>query len=573
MKIYKTSTLYNSSNKIIEGTDFISGVREQKFISSKNTTVSLTGAAPAMTLSYKVGFAIANSQNENYNIYRIRYDNNRTEFYLGCFDDGTKSKNEYFYCDFKNQEFMATNMYSHRLFLLMIAYARYQNPSEEIDTNFSSIDFDTPEKVIGSNQKEQFFRTADSLYFLAKETFLEKSWENDCEKDDFKDFIYSLKRTDIDISDITAFVKNKYDNNRTGSKLCKSAKEIGIPDNVKIIKPCRRKKAPTMQQKKNDLQATYFDGIHMMEDDEIEKLPLLLKNGYKEAQDAFMANRDFFGYQEWQLVDGIAKGDTRSVNFTGPAGVGKTTICRAIAGCLGLPFILVGGSENIEESDLLGMRNIEAVDGVSVTTWTDGPITLAIRYGAVLLFDEVNAAEPGILMKLNTILDGSKCLMLSTSEKVGVHPNFVYCEAMNVGAAYVGTGQMNQSHFDRIDEIYKIAQKSVQEEAAIVASNTGYDNIQVLEKLCTIKKYIITLINEEGDSAEMICSLRRIICWVKKAKRTGEWIESSLSTVIAHLGVYDESFDVLTKEAVLESSGIASTVLEKIIEQLNNVSY
>lgn len=277
--------------------------------------------------------------------------------------------------------------------------------------------------------------------------------------------------------------------------------------------------------------------------------------------------------QEWELVDAIAQGDVHAINFTGPAGVGKTTTIRSIAGALGMPFVLVGGSANIEESDLLGCRGVEAIDGASVTTWTDGPITTAIRYGAFLLFDEVNSAEPGILMKLNTILDGSKSLILSTSEEVKVHQNFVFSEAMNVGAGYTGTDLLNQSHLDRMDEIFKISSKSVEEEAKIIASVTGYDNLLNIQKCCQVKRYICDLIDEDGDASEQSCSPRRIIAWVKKAKRTGEFVESSLSTVISHISVYDDSFKTLDADDVETSSGIAAKAFEYIKDRLENVSY
>ena len=124
-----------------------------------------------------------------------------------------------------------------------------------------------------------------------------------------------------------------------------------------------------------------------------------------------------------------------------------------------------------------------------------------------------------------------------------------------------------------MDEMFKIATKSPEEEAKIISANTGYDNIENLKKMCIIKQHILDLIMSEGDASEQICSPRRLICWSKKAKRTGEFIESSLSTVIAHLSIYDESFSHLTVEEVLNSDGIAATVMDEIKEQFEGVVY
>lgn len=567
MKKYSSDVLFpkgKNSKEIIPNTEFMGQTTEEVFHSVKNNKTSPFTGHPMMTLSYKIGSAIAASQSKDFNVYRGEKDGK--EFHLGCFSGGSKSDKEYFFMDFENKEFMTTNMFSHLLFKMMIAYGRYKEPNGEIDKFFRMIQFENDKgqpEMICADQKKQFFITADALYYLALETFLNKEFDDDAPIDEFKEYIPYLK------DDITGFVANNYD-----GKLSESAKELGISETTATtISPQEKKKPIPLSKKAKVIKEKYYNGIHAFTDEELQAMPALLRNGYELAKTSFASNRDFFDDEMWMLVDAIAVGDVRAINFTGPAGTGKTTTIRSIAGALGMPFVLVGGSANIEESDLLGTRNVEAVDGTSVTTWTDGPITSAIRYGAFLLFDEVNAADPGILMKLNTILDGSKSLILSTAEEVKVHPKFVYSEAMNVGAAYAGTDQMNQSHFDRMDEMFKISAKTPEEEAEIIAANTGYENMDNLVKMCLIKQAIMKAIEEEGDASEQICSPRRMICWAKKAKRTGEFIQSSLSTVIAHLSVYDDSFDKLTKEAVLESSGIASDIMEKIIDSFQDVEY
>lgn len=566
-KTYTANYLFKKEdkNKRIPGTEFLAGTTETLYLSKENSTPTPFSFVPAMTLSYKIGAAIASSQDENYNIYKGNYKSGN--LYVGCFENGKKSKNDYFVMVFDNTSNLntswGTNIFSHHLFQMLIAISRYEGNSE-LDAMFESLDFDTEEKIIGANQKKPFFIAADNLYFVAKNKILNKSMADDVEENDFQVFLEDLD------TDITGFVKKGYKKSVTAP-----AKELGVKESqIKYLEMPKKIEIPvTRHMRCKAAKDKYYDGIETFAQREIQNMPLMLQNGYELAKASFMANRDFFGEEEWELVDAIAQKDVRSINFTGPAGVGKTTTIRSIAGALGMPFILVGGSANIEEADLLGCRNVEAVDGVSITTWSDGPIAMAIRYGAFLLFDEVNAADPGILMKLNTILDGSKSLILNTSEEIKVHPNFVYAEAMNVGAAYAGTDQMNQSHFDRMDEMFKIATKSPEEEAKIISANTGYDNIENLKKMCIIKQHILDLIMSEGDASEQICSPRRLICWAKKAKRTGEFIESSLSTVIAHLSIYDESFSHLTVEEVLNSDGIAATVMDEIKEQFEGVVY
>lgn len=562
MKKYLSSTLFpkrGDEKKLIEGTVFFGGILEEVFHSCKNTKISPFTGKASMTLSYKIGLSISKSQSNDFNVFRG--ESKEGEFFLGTFDGGSKNGKEFFLLNFDKEEFIATNMYSHLIMKMMIAVERFKNPTDELDKYFRMIDFEAD--VIDSDQKKQFFIAADAIYYASSSSFINKDFSETNDIDDYKEYIPYIK------DDITAFVQNDYD-----GTMKEAASELGIDGNiVNIIKPIVSEKPMSVKEKIEKMKTLYWNGVETFTKEQIEAMPALLKNGYELAKRSFIENRDFWGKEEWELVDAIAVGDVRSINMTGPAGTGKTTTIRSIAGALGLPFVLVGGSANIEEADLLGTRNVEAIDGTSVTTWTDGPITMAIRYGGFLLFDEVNAADPGILMKLNTILDGSKSLILSTSEEVKVHKNFIYSEAMNVGAAYAGTDQMNQSHFDRMDEMIKVSAKTVAEEAKILAANTGYEDFTNLEKVCEIKRSILALINAEGDASEQICSIRRLICWIKKAKRTGEFIDSSLSTVIAHLTVYDDSFEKLTKEDVLESSGIASKVMEIIIDAFEDVSY
>lgn len=558
-KKFQLNKLFKNSAKtgLIPNTAFPEFDQCSKFHSEKNKKPSrLNAGIITMSLSYKIANAMVESQNPDYNVFVCQQEDH--EFYLVTCSGGSVGKNNYFIVDFKDNDFAWTNVYSHLLFKGLIAIDRYENPNGEIDNYFRQIDFS---RFVDADQKKQFYITADSLYFN-----VEPLNNVNIEVHEEKSEIYKECAKYI-TKDITAFVRNDYDK----IELSEAAKALGIKKTgLAMEKPMEREVPLTRAQRMKKVKETPHN---MFEEKEIKAMPALLKNGYEMATKAFQDNKEFFGIDEWSLVEEIYEGDVRSINFTGPAGVGKTTIIRAIAGALGMPFVLVGGSEGIEESHLLGTREVISENGTSVTTWVDGPITTAIRYGGFLLFDEVNSAEPGVLMKLNTILDGSKEMILPTGESVKVHPKFVYADAMNVGAAYVGTNQVNMSHIDRIDQVFKIGAKEVAEEAKIIAANTGYENMDNLLKVCRIKKSIIQIIEEEGDEAEMIISPRRLINWVKKARRTNEWIESSLNTVISHLSIYIPDVECLTVEEVLNSNSCVSRIMMDIQKEFDGVTY
>lgn len=558
---FKINHLFKNSKNIgyIKGTAFKEFDTSSKFISKYNTEIKPHyGNQKCMSLSYKIADSIVQSQNQNFNVFVCEQDGK--EFFLMTMGEGAKDDFNYFVIDFNDNTYYSTNIYSHLMFIGGIGIVRYLNPLDEVDTLFRQLRFD--ESIIDTDQQGPFYTVADGLYYKFAVPLKDVEFENECEIETFKEAAKYIKK------DITGLVVNNYPKIHISA----SAKNLGITaKGIKFVEPAYIEMPKTPEEVLKELKNKSYEVFSAKE---IAKMPALLRDGYQSAKESFEMNKDFLSPQEWMLISEIYEGDVRSINLNGPAGVGKTTIIRTIAGALGQPFVLVGGSENIEEAHLIGTREVVVEDGASKTIWVDGPITLAIRYGGFLLFDEVNAAEPGVLMKLNTILDGSKALILPTGEEVKVHPKFVYADAMNIGAAYVGTNQMNMSHMDRMDQIFKISPKSVEDEAKIIAANTGYENMENLQRACRIKAFILDQIEENGDAAEQICSPRRLITWIKKAKRTGEFIESSLNTVIAHLCIYDPSIAALSPEAITESGdNVACIVFDKIQKEFKDIKY
>jgi len=99
--------------------------------------------------------------------------------------------------------------------------------------------------------------------------------------------------------------------------------------------------------------------------------------------------------------------------LTGETGAGKTSLVEQAAHRLNWPLFRVGSHNQMEYLDIVG-RTFLAADGSS--GWLDGPLLKAIRYGGILLLDEMNFLPPGAAGGLNTILDTG----IDSSSKVGV---------------------------------------------------------------------------------------------------------------------------------------------------------
>ena len=92
-----------------------------------------------------------------------------------------------------------------------------------------------------------------------------------------------------------------------------------------------------------------------------------------------------------------------------PPGVGKSYLTRYLCAMTNRPLYRVTLSETTYREDLLGHLHLVSADGgETVTRWVNGPLTRAVREGAVLLLDEINAADANTVAALNAAMGGRR---------------------------------------------------------------------------------------------------------------------------------------------------------------------
>ena len=74
-----------------------------------------------------------------------------------------------------------------------------------------------------------------------------------------------------------------------------------------------------------------------------------------------------------------------SVLLKGPTGCGKTRFVEHMAWRLGRPLVTVACHDDLSATDLTGRYLVQAGD----TVWRDGPLTRAVRHGAICYLDEI----------------------------------------------------------------------------------------------------------------------------------------------------------------------------------------
>ena len=114
----------------------------------------------------------------------------------------------------------------------------------------------------------------------------------------------------------------------------------------------------------------------------------------------------------------------------GPTGCGKTRFVEHMAARLSRPLITVSCHDDLSAADLVGRHLI----GQGNTVWTDGPLTRAVREGAILYLDEVVEARKDTTVVLHPLADDRRLLPIErTGELLKAPPEFMLVISYNPG--------------------------------------------------------------------------------------------------------------------------------------------
>lgn len=119
-----------------------------------------------------------------------------------------------------------------------------------------------------------------------------------------------------------------------------------------------------------------------------------------------------------------------AVMLKGPTGCGKTRLVEHMAWKLNRSLITVACHDDLSANDLIG-RYLIRHDG---TVWQDGPLTRAVREGAICYLDEVVEARQDTIVVLHSLTDHRRLLPLDkTGELLNAAPGFQLVISYNPG--------------------------------------------------------------------------------------------------------------------------------------------
>jgi MoxR-like ATPase len=102
------------------------------------------------------------------------------------------------------------------------------------------------------------------------------------------------------------------------------------------------------------------------------------------------------------------------VMLTGPTGCGKTRLVEHMGSLLGRQVVTISCHDDLTSSDLVGRFRVTGGDVV----WTDGPLTRAVKTGAICYLDEVVEARHDSLAILHSLTDHRRALYLDRAGEV-----------------------------------------------------------------------------------------------------------------------------------------------------------
>lgn len=114
----------------------------------------------------------------------------------------------------------------------------------------------------------------------------------------------------------------------------------------------------------------------------------------------------------------------------GPTGCGKTRFMQYLAWKLKRPLITVSCHDDLSTSDLVGRYLIRAGEAI----WMDGPLTMAVRAGALCYLDEIVEARKDTTVVIHPLADDRRELPIEKrGELVVAPPEFMLTVSYNPG--------------------------------------------------------------------------------------------------------------------------------------------
>ncbi|MEW6127806.1 MAG: CbbQ/NirQ/NorQ/GpvN family protein [Acidobacteriota bacterium] len=196
------------------------------------------------------------------------------------------------------------------------------------------------------------------------------------------------------------------------------------------------------------------------------------------------------------------------VMLKGPTGCGKTRFIEHMAYRLNRPLITVACHEDLSATDLVGRFLLEGDD----TIWHDGPLTTAVKHGAICYLDEVVEARKDTLVLIHPLTDDRRILPIEKRGTILQAPDeFLLVVSYNPGYQSVlkDLKQSTRQRFVAMEFDYPPAalEKDIVMHEGGVDEQTAKDLVLIGEKVRNLKGHGL----EEGVSTRLLVYAAQLI--------------------------------------------------------------
>ncbi|MET2985171.1 CbbQ/NirQ/NorQ/GpvN family protein [Aureibaculum conchae] len=114
----------------------------------------------------------------------------------------------------------------------------------------------------------------------------------------------------------------------------------------------------------------------------------------------------------------------------GPTGTGKSRFIEYMAHKLEKKLITIACHEETSSTDLIGRYIIKGAE----TIWLDGPLTTAVKEGAIIYLDEIVEARPDVIVSIHSLTDHRRELFIDKlGTTIKAHEDFILVASFNPG--------------------------------------------------------------------------------------------------------------------------------------------
>lgn len=192
----------------------------------------------------------------------------------------------------------------------------------------------------------------------------------------------------------------------------------------------------------------------------------------------------------------------------GPTGTGKSRFIEYMAHQLGKQIITISCHEETSSTDLIGRFIIKGAE----TVWMDGPLTKAVKEGAIVYLDEIAEARPDVIVAIHPLTDHRRELFIDKlGETVKAHEDFMLVASFNPGYQK-GFKELKPSTRQRfVAATFNYPEASVESEILVKEANVAPEIAKQLVALANKIRNLTELGLTETVSTRLLVNASKLI--------------------------------------------------------------